>query len=96
MRCFACDAPVELATGERVGFRDDCPGCGADLHVCCNCQNHDPGAHNQCREPNAEWVSDRERANRCDYFRPGGRGGSEAAAAGARARTDLDALFKKK
>ena len=26
MRCFACDAPVDLASGQRVGFRDTGPG----------------------------------------------------------------------
>jgi hypothetical protein len=41
-------------------------------------------------------VSDRERANRCDYFVPGERAGGAAAAAAGRARGDLQDLFKKK
>jgi len=93
MRCFGCDAAIELPPGERVGFRAECDRCGADLHVCRNCALHDPGAYNECREPNAEWVSDRERANRCDYFAPGERPGGEAADA---ARARLDALFNNK
>jgi hypothetical protein len=95
MRCFACDATREIAAGERVGFRDACEECGADLHVCRNCQLHDPGAHNECREPNAEWVSDRERANRCEYFAPSDRGGGAAGVAAEKAKSDLEALFKK-
>jgi hypothetical protein len=95
MRCFACNASIELAAGERVGFRDCCERCGADLHVCQNCRHRDPGAHNQCREPNTEWISDRERANHCEYFTPGERGGGEAAKAAAAAKSQLDALFKK-
>lgn len=92
MRCFACDREVALASGERVGFREDC-SCGADLHVCRNCAHHDPAAYNECREPNAERVGDRERANRCDYFRPRqGRGAGQAAGP---SRAALDALFKK-
>lgn len=93
MRCFACDAPIALAAGERVGFRDSCERCGADVHVCRNCAHHDPSAYNECREPNAERVADRERANRCDYFRPGEGAGGEAKAPASRAA--LDALFKK-
>ena len=95
MQCFACGSSVELASGERLGFRESCATCGSDLHVCRNCAHHDPTAHNECREPGAERVSDRDRANRCDWFRPGE--GSEATAGEARddARTALDRLFKK-
>jgi len=95
MRCFACGAAVELASGERVGFRSTCDGCGADLHVCRNCAHHDPSAYNECRETSAERVSDRERANRCDYFAPGERAGGPAGEGHGKARDALDALFKK-
>jgi hypothetical protein len=95
MNCHACDAPIEMAAGERVGFRDTCDRCDADLHVCLCCVHHDPSAHNECREPGSERVSQRDRANRCDWFAPDeGAGGT-----GARARegslSDLEALFKK-
>jgi hypothetical protein len=96
MRCFACGTPVELRSGERVGFRDACPRCGQDLHVCRNCAHHDPSAYNECREPNAERVDDRERANRCDYFAPGEASATGRADERARGRAGLDALFKKK
>jgi hypothetical protein len=39
-------------------------------------------------------VSDRERANRCDWFAPGDAGGGAVAAAQRKARSALDALFK--
>jgi hypothetical protein len=93
MRCFGCGMAVELRSGERVGFRDACPGCGRDLHVCRNCAHHDPSAYNECRESSAERVGDRERANRCDYFAPGGDSARPGAAPGA-GRSALDALFK--
>jgi hypothetical protein len=96
VRCFACDAEVPLAAAERVGFRDACRRCGADLHVCRNCAHHDPAAYNECREPNAERVAERDRANRCDYFSPGGGGGGAVARAQEKARGQLDSLFKKR
>ncbi len=95
MGCFSCSAPVELAAGERVGFRDTCAKCNSDLHVCLNCVHYDLNAYNQCREPNAEWVSERDRANRCDYFAYGDRSGTAAGAERASARAALDDLFKK-
>ncbi|MEN8182109.1 MAG: hypothetical protein ABFS46_06195 [Myxococcota bacterium] len=95
MRCFACAAVRELASGERVGFREACEACGADLHACRNCAHHEPSAYNECRESSAEWVSDRETGNRCDYFVPGsgvGRAGDER----DRAKDALDGLFKRR
>ena len=94
MHCSACNAEVPLAAGERIGFRDECSRCGADVHTCKNCVHHDPSAYNECREPNSERVSDRERGNRCDYFSPSGReGGSDDQR--EQALSGLDALFRK-
>jgi len=42
----------------------------------------------------AAWVSDRERANRCDWFAPGDAQGGALAAAQNKARSALDSLFK--
>ncbi len=95
MGCFSCNAAIELAAGERIGFRDTCEKCSADLHACLNCLHYDRNAYNQCRETNAEWVSDRERANRCDYFVYRDRSNDSASAEDDRARADLDNLFKK-
>jgi hypothetical protein len=95
MGCFSCSAAIDLAAGERIGFRDTCEKCDSDLHVCVNCAHYDSNAYNQCRESNAEWVPDRERANRCDYFAYGDRPHGAAAGQEARTQTALDDLFKK-
>lgn len=94
MDCGACGTPIELASGERIAFRDCCPRCQSDLHACRNCGHHDSGAYNECREPNAERVSDRERANRCDWFAPRTRAGTVEPQRADGARAALDALFK--
>jgi hypothetical protein len=96
MGCFACGAPIELASGERVGMRDACPRCGADLHACRNCAHYAPGAYNECREPQAERVADRERANRCEWFALAAGPGPGAADPRPGARAALDALFRKR
>ena len=97
MDCRACGRAVPLAAGERIGFRDACPGCGADLHACRNCAHHDPAAYNACREPNAERVLDPEQANRCDYFAPAqaSTGGAGASEAREEALSELERLFKR-
>lgn len=35
------------------------------------CQFYDPKAYNECREPVAERITDKEKANYCDYFKVG-------------------------
>jgi hypothetical protein len=95
MHCHACEAELFLSGGERIGFGEACERCRADLHVCLNCEHHDPSAHNECRESSAERVADRERANRCEYFRPGEDGSGAGAETRTSALNDLEALFKK-
>ncbi len=95
MNCWHCGRIVEV--GERVGFRDYCPGCDRPLHVCRNCRFHDHTFNNQCREPMAERVVDKERGNFCEYFAPAGESrASTGASARSANRAALDNLFKKK
>jgi len=92
--CFRCKTPNEIQ--ERVGRRDTCTKCDADLHCCLDCRHYNPSAHNQCNEPQAEWVRDKDRANYCDYFEPRrGAGGGEASSRTQDARTQFEDLFKK-
>jgi hypothetical protein len=65
-RCHRCRNAVDL---EAVMFRDECGHCGWDLHVCLNCLFYDEGKANRCREPQAEPVRERDRANYCTFFR---------------------------
>lgn len=73
---------------------EECRSCRAELHVCRMCEFYDVSVAKHCREPIADEVKDKERANFCDYFRPtptAYRPGDESAA--DRARAELDALF---
>ena len=94
MQCSACRFEIPLAAGETVGYRDTCERCDADLHACSNCAHHDASVYNECREPSAERILDRERANRCEWFRPSS---ADAFAEEAKksSMSELEALFKK-
>lgn len=50
------------------GRNDTCPQCRAELRVCLNCARYDERAAHQCREPRAEPVADKDRANFCEWF----------------------------
>ncbi len=95
MNCAGCGREVEAGGSMKIGFRDCCDHCGADLHSCHNCQHHDSAAYNECAEPGAERVSERDRANRCDWFSPGEQAGGDSHASKGPALGNLEALFKK-
>jgi hypothetical protein len=69
-RCHHCGAAVSLSHGEKVMRHHNCDRCDADLRCCRNCRYFDPGRSNQCSESQAEWTSNKESANFCDYFEP--------------------------
>ncbi len=93
LKCFHCGA--EICFVDRVGIRAECDKCKSDVHVCKNCAFYDAKVYNECREPQADVVREKERANVCDYFQPHG-----AAGGSARTKEELlraaEALFGKK
>ncbi len=92
--CHHCGEALEFV--EKVFRKDTCPGCGSDVLCCLNCANYDESASNQCREPQVEKVSVKDRRNFCDYFDlREGPASSTAADKAAQARRKLDDLFKK-
>ncbi len=95
MRCAFCAA--EIIVDERVGFREECAGCGRATHVCRNCEFYDPAYNNACRETMAERVVDKDRANFCEYFAPASAGKAQGAPRPTKdAKSSLEELFKKK
>ena len=91
LQCWHCgraldDQPLPVVRSST------CPACDSDLHVCRMCEYYAPSVAKSCREPVAEEVRDKTRANFCDYFRvrPGAHHGDAKAAA---ARASLEALF---
>ena len=73
---------------------DECRNCHAELHVCRMCEFYSITVAKHCREPIAEEVKDKERANYCDYFKPRpGAYSNVGLSAAAQAKSDLDALF---
>lgn len=66
------------------------------MRCCRNCRFYDPVAHNQCREPQAERVADKEMANFCAYFEVTSGTKSPNSTRRDDALKKLNQLFKKK
>jgi hypothetical protein len=99
--CHHCGRELQVFI-PKVERTAGCPYCHSDLKCCLNCRLHDPGANNQCREPQAEWQAEKDKANFCEFFefreisvlsQPGASG---AQSGETKARAAFDALFGKK
>ena len=66
--CFHCQATLDFAQGYKISFREQCDHCSSDIHICKMCQFYDNSAYNECREPMADRILEKEKANFCDYF----------------------------
>jgi hypothetical protein len=97
--CHHCGREVHLLSG--IQRTDGCPACYSDLKVCLNCRFFDPAMNNQCREPQAEWVTDKAKANFCEFFDYREIAGNSPGMGGSgsdkdHARNAFDSLFRKR
>lgn len=87
--CWSCGGRLEALDYQREG---ECPACRKQTHVCRNCRFYSPGRANDCEEPVAEPVTDKQRANFCDYFEPSAKA-HQGKADEERMRAAADSLF---
>jgi hypothetical protein len=91
--CWKCGKSLE--SKESIYRNSVCPECGADLHCCRSCKYYAPGEQYDCRETIQESVTDKEKANFCDFFSvkadftAAGKGDDE----GKKARDAFNSLF---
>lgn len=67
--CWKCGASL-AALSLPLRRLDECRACRAELHVCRMCVEYDTSVAKHCREPTAEEVREKDRANFCDHFKP--------------------------
>ena len=72
---------------------EECTHCRVQLHVCRMCRFFDSAAPQQCREPVADNVSDKTRANFCGYFQINPHAFTESTDQAGASRHELDTLF---
>lgn len=65
-KCYSCLKVMEIRSP--VSRQDTCAFCNADLRCCLNCGFYAPGSYNECREPQAERITEKHKSNYCDFF----------------------------
>jgi hypothetical protein len=88
--CYHCGARLSLPL-----YRSSlCPACAREARVCLNCTFYEPGRQYDCREHIPEPVAEKDRANFCDYFRPGaGKGAGASTGDQSASRKAFEDLF---
>jgi hypothetical protein len=84
--CWHCSAGLTVAD---YGRENACTDCGKATRCCRNCRFYQRGRPNDCIEPMAEEVANKERANFCEFFDP-----AEQPAAGKAAAPSTEELRK--
>ena len=91
LKCFECGHELNFPNG--IVRSDECDSCRADVRVCKNCRFYDANSYNECTEPQAERVKEKDRANFCDFFEPGSGAGGDTKR--DQLMSAAEALFKK-
>jgi hypothetical protein len=66
-KCWQCGSHLAAVD---YGRETNCHSCGKPTRVCRNCRWYAPNRPNQCEEPIADRVLDKEKANFCGFFEP--------------------------
>lgn len=66
--CIFCSKKFELES-LHIARKEACPYCYADIHSCKACIFYDTTAYNDCREPMAERITEKTKANFCDFYK---------------------------
>jgi len=67
--CYACNKQLDLIAEQKILRNQECDHCQAQLHCCKMCIHYDKTTYNECREPTAERIVEKEKANFCGHFK---------------------------
>lgn len=70
--CYACKKALDHEPSQKVFRSEECPHCQAYIRCCRMCKYYDPSSYNECKEPVAERILEKEKPNFCDFFKLAG------------------------
>lgn len=68
IQCFKCQYLLDYMTEQKIQRSDECPKCYSPIRCCKMCKYYDPKSYNECSEPAADRVVEKEKVNFCDFF----------------------------
>lgn len=67
-KCIKCSNEISITETKSIPRNTSCDNCTTDIRSCIFCRFYDQSKHNECSEPSADRVVDKEKANFCDYY----------------------------
>ena len=92
LNCWKCGASLKYIPLPLSRYAK-CKSCKADLHMCRMCEFYDRTVRKMCREPIAEEVKDKQRANFCGYLQPSPRVPAQLQSKASDGKSELEKLF---
>ena len=68
-QCYKCNEPLLLEAGKDINRFENCTKCNASIRCCSMCDFYNKSSYNECREPTSDRITDKEKANFCDFFK---------------------------
>ncbi len=91
-QCWNCGNSLSYLD---YGRGDTCSKCGRDTRTCKGCIHYEKSSNNECREPQADRVVEKERSNFCDYFKPISLNSAPSQTSRESLKSAAESLFKK-
>ncbi len=71
VNCYKCATTLIIDIKHSVARSEECPKCYSNVRCCRMCENFETSAYNECREPTADRILEKEKANFCDHYKIG-------------------------
>jgi hypothetical protein len=68
IKCFNCQQDTGFEAKASIFRSTECPHCQSDLRCCSMCVFFDATSYNQCRESQADRITEKTKANFCGFF----------------------------
>ena len=69
LQCYNCSAEILIENIDKITRSEECPKCYVNLRSCRMCDFYDRNSYNECREPMADRIVEKEKPNFCDFYK---------------------------
>lgn len=71
IKCYNCAVGLNIDIRHSIARSEECHKCYSNIRCCRMCVHYDTTAYNECREPTADRILEKEKSNFCDHYKIG-------------------------
>lgn len=69
--CYKCNTELQLDQASNISRSEECSKCYSNIRSCMMCTFYSTSSYNECKEPTADRILEKEKANFCDHYKLG-------------------------